>query len=207
MEQILSRDVLKRKRLGVYNMIDDQPDLLDLEAQGFSLRAFLIRDWPYLAMLGSAVLGVAFTSIAPEPMTAYWEILVPFFAAVCVLTRWRDSQHQKLLWRLIRIEALHWGAVLVAMQLVFITDVRQMMNAIAAGLMVMTLLALGTFTAGAQIGAWRICLVGAVLAMGVPFAAWLARATLLLLLAGILLSAFVAFAFAHHRHGEAPREP
>jgi hypothetical protein len=173
----------------------------------FDVRAFLGRDWPYIVMLVLAVIGVAFASVAPGPMTFYWEMLVPFFAIVCVFTRWRDSQHQKLHLRLIRIEALHWGAVFVAMQLIYVTDVSRMMNVNAAALVIMTLLALGTFTAGAQIGAWRISVVGIVLALGVPFVAWLERATLLLTLSVIGLIALAAFLFAHHRrnHGSPQR--
>jgi hypothetical protein len=186
-------------------MVDHKPDMHGLDALGFNPRDFLVRDWPYIAMLVLAVVGVALASVALEPMTEYWEILVPLFAAVCVWTRLRDSQQQKLVGRLIGIEALHWGAVFVAMHLIFVPDVSQMMNADAAALMVLTILALGTFTAGAQIGAWRICLVGAVLAVGVPFVAWLDRATLLTTLTAIVLVAFAAFLFAHHRrHGEEP---
>jgi hypothetical protein len=175
------------------------------DAAHFDARAFVGRDWPYIAMLVLAVIGVAFASVAPEPMTVYWEILVPFFAIVCVFTRWRDSQHQKLHLRLVRIEALHWGAVFVAMRLVFVTDVSRMMNSDAAALVVMILLALGTFTAGAQIGAWRICVVGIVLALGVPFVAWLERATLLLTLSVIGLIVLAAFLFAHHRRNREPQ--
>jgi len=180
-----------------------EPDTLAPHASGFSPREFLARDWPYIAMLILAVFGVALASVALEPMTTYWRILVPLFAAVCVWTRLRDAQHQALLGRLIRIEALHWGAVLIAMHVVYMNDVSRMMNADAAALMVLTILALGTFTAGAQIGAWRICVVGAVLGLGVPFIAWLDRATLLITLASLGLVALAAFIFVHHRQAGA----
>jgi hypothetical protein len=35
------------------------------------VRAFLIRDWPYFAMLGLALFGVAYTSVARQAMTNY----------------------------------------------------------------------------------------------------------------------------------------
>ena len=73
------------------------------------------------------------------------------------------------------------------------------MNAIASGLMMMVLLALGTFTAGAQIGAWRISLVGVVLGAAVPFIAFLERATLLVTLVGVALLAIFGFYYSH-RH-------
>ncbi|MEK8091236.1 hypothetical protein WOC76_01585 [Methylocystis sp. IM3] len=52
------------------------------------------------------------------------------------------------------------------------------MNADASALMVLTVLALGTFTAGLN-GVWRMCLIGAPLALGVPLIAWIDEATLL----------------------------
>jgi hypothetical protein len=186
--------------LGDCAVVDHEPEMQEVDEPRLSLRSFFIHDWPYIAMLGLAIFGVALASVVRESMTAYWELLVPFFAAVCVLARWRDSQHQKLLGRLIRIEAFHWGAVLVAMNLIFFTDVSRMMNADAAALMVLLLLALGTFTAGAQIGSWRIAVVGVVLALGVPIVAWLERAALLLTLAGIVVAALAALLYLHHTH-------
>ena len=54
------------------------------------------------------------------------------------------------------------------------------MNADASALAALTVLALGTFTAGVRIRAWPICLVGVVQALGVPAIAWLEQSALLL---------------------------
>lgn len=175
---------------------DDNP-----KAPRSKLRAFLAKDWPYLAMLALALFGVAYTSIARQAMTTYWIVLTPFFAVICIVTRWRNVSGNAPHWHLIQTEALHWVAVLVAMYLVFVADVKQMMNADASALMVLTLLALGTFTAGVHVAAWRICLVGVVLALAVPAVAWLEQATLLILLVAVVLVAIVVFYFLHE-----PRE-
>ena len=58
------------------------------------------------------------------------------------------------------------------MHLMFVADVGRMMNADASALAALTILALGTFTAGVHIMAWRICLIGGLLALGVPAIAW-----------------------------------
>ena len=50
----------------------------------------------------------------------------------------------------------------------------------------------GTFTAGVHIAAWRICVVGIVLALGVPAIAWLEQSTLLLLLIAVVVVAVIA---------------
>src|SRR5271169_859466 len=52
------------------------------------VRHFLMREWPYLAMLVLAMFGVAYTSVTRRPMTLYWLALAPFIGFVCVLTRW-----------------------------------------------------------------------------------------------------------------------
>src|SRR5271155_3968733 len=128
---------------------------------------FLMREWPYLAMLVLALFGVAYTSITRRPITLYWLALAPFIGFVCVLTRWPAMKDRDQRLHLVWTQALHWGAVLAAMNLLYIADVGQMMSTDSRALYVLTLLALGTFTAGVHIGAWRICLVGVILAIGV----------------------------------------
>jgi hypothetical protein len=78
------------------------------------------------------------------------------------------------------------------MNLMFVADVGQMMNADARALASLTLLALGTFTAGVHIGAWRICLVGVILGAGVPAIAWLEQSALLLVLVAVVLIGIIA---------------
>ncbi|MGH6834481.1 MAG: hypothetical protein ACREC9_02815 [Methylocella sp.] len=178
-------------------MVDYETDDDDPKASRRSLRAFLIRDWPYFAMLALALFGVARTSIARAALSSYWIILAPFFAVICVISRWRDVEGKVPHWRLIQTEALHWLAVLVAMSIIFVADVKQMMNSDASALVLLTLLALGTFTAGVHVGAWRICLVGAVLALAVPAIAWLDQATMLILLVALVLVAIMVLYFMH----------
>ena len=122
-----------------------------LDASRLSLRAFLMRDWPYFAMLILALFGVAYTSISRQAMTTYWIVLAPCFAIICIIARWPDISGKELRWSLIKTEALHWLAVIVSMYLVFVSDVKQTMSSDASALMLLTLLALGTFTAGLHV--------------------------------------------------------
>jgi hypothetical protein len=180
-------------------MVDYESDDDGRKASRFSLRGFLIRDWPYFAMLAVALFGVARTSIARGSMTNYWIVVAPFFAVICVITRWRDVEGEAPHWRLIKTVALHWLAVLIAMYLVFVSDVKQMMSSDASALVLLTVLALGTFTAGIHIPAWRICVVAVVLGLAVPAIAWLDQATLLLLLIASALLVVVLLYFMYRR--------
>jgi hypothetical protein len=83
------------------------------------------------------------------------------------------------------------------MHLMFVADVSRMMNADASALAALTVLALGTFTAGTHIGAWRFCLVGVILGVGVPTIAWLEQSALFLLLAVAVLAAVIVPFFWH----------
>jgi hypothetical protein len=62
----------------------------------------------------------------------------------------------------------------------------------ARALASLILLALGTFTAGVHIAAWRICLVGIILGASVPAIAWLAQSALLLVVAAFVLVGITA---------------
>src|ERR1700738_4709045 len=52
-----------------------------------------------------------------------------FHWSYLVVTRWRDAENREQRLRLIWTQALHWGAVLLAMHLMFVADVNRMMNA------------------------------------------------------------------------------
>ena len=182
-------------------MTDPQSDNPAPDASRFSLRAFFAREWPYLLVLILALFGVAYTSFSRSPMTNYWIALAPFIGVICVITRWQDAKDKEQRLRLIWTQALHWVAVLLAMRLMFVADVGRMMNADARALAALTLLALGTFTAGVHIAAWRICLVGIVLGVGVPAIAWLEQSALLILLVAIVIAALIAPFFWRDKWG------
>lgn len=158
----------------------------------FHPRTLLKNEWPYLLVLVLALFGVAYTSLSRSPMAMYWIVLAPLVGAICVVSRWNDMPDRDARLRLLWTQALHWAAVLLAMHLMFVADVARMMNADASGLAALTLLALGTFTAGVHIGSWRIALVGFILGAGVPGIAWLDQSALFILLVLLVIVAIVA---------------
>jgi hypothetical protein len=164
-------------------------------------RSFLRREWPYLLVLVLALFGIAFTSFSRTPLWLYWVALAPLIGVICIVARWRDLPDRDQRLRLVWTQALHWIAVLLAMQLMSVADVARMMNADASALAVLTLLALGTFTAGVHTAQWRICLVGLILGIGVPGIAWLEQSALLLLLVALVVIAIAAPLFWRGRQG------
>lgn len=104
--------------------IEDRP-----EAWPKPLLGFLKREWPYLVILVLALFGVAYTSITRTPMTVYWFVLGPFIGLVCVVTRWPATRDRDERMHLVWTQALHWAAVLGAMNLLYIADVGQTISA------------------------------------------------------------------------------
>lgn len=149
---------------------------------------FMVGAWPYLLMLALTLIGIALSSISAGRMIVFWEALVPIFALICFAVR-RTEQTSKGVITDIRQEALHWLAVFLAMRLIMLPALSQMLNADALALMLLTVLALGTVTAGNQTGSWRIGLVGVLLGAAVPGVAWVERTVLLV---AIVLAAIVS---------------
>ena len=151
--------------------------------------SFWLRELPYVVVLILTLVGVAYASFSRQSMVGYWEFLAPVIGLLCVGTAWPQAPDKAARLRLIWTQALHWLAFLVAMNLLLLSGVASMLSADATGLMILTLLALGTFVAGVHIQAWQICVLGTVMALGVPAIAWIERSALLLLLVVVALAA------------------
>jgi len=159
---------------------------------------FVLSDWPYLLMLVLAVVGVAYTSFVQDSL--YWVILTPLIGLICIASGWPETETREHRARLILTQVLHWGAVLVAMELMSLQVTRQV-SGIASALGVLTLLALGTFTAGLHMRTWKVAAVGVVLGISVPGIAFLQQSALLLLLiAAVLVTAIAVPFFWSKRH-------
>lgn len=155
-----------------------------------TLLSFLVSEWPYLLMLALALVGVAYTSFSQAPVRTYWLALCPINGLICIGAGWREASGGER-FHLVWTQILHWFAVFLTIELMLIADVARMMNADAKALSALTILALGTFTAGLHIGAWRVGFVGILLGLGVPGIAWLERSVLLILLVVVALAAVI----------------
>ena len=148
-----------------------------------SRRASLwVRELPFSLVLILTVLGVAYTSFSKRPIIGYWEILAPIIGLVCVGVGWQSVNDKAGRLRLIATQALHWFAFLVVMNLMLLPSVQRNFNADATGIAIFTLLTLGTFTAGVHVLSWQICLLGLIMALGIPAIAWIENSALIFVL-------------------------
>lgn len=168
--------------------------------------SFWIRELPFALVLILTTIGVAYTSFSKQPITGYWEVLAPLIALVCVGAGWENADDNAKKIRLIATQALHWIAFIVVMNLLLLSSVQRVFSAGATGLAIFTLLALGTFTAGVHVLSWQVCLLGLVMALGIPAIAWIENSALLLVLVVAVVVAIVAV-FWWRIHESRTRQP
>ncbi|MFO1079042.1 MAG: hypothetical protein U1E23_00235 [Reyranellaceae bacterium] len=172
------------------------------ETERGGLGGWLLRDLPYAAMLVFALGGLVLTSFRSTTTYYYWMALAPVYALICVASGWKELETGGERWQLALTQALHWLALLAAMWLMFLPQVRGIENDNATSLSLLVLLGLGTFLAGVHARVWRICIVGAFLALAVPAVAWIQESAMLLLVVALLAVAVVAgFWWLRHREG------
>jgi hypothetical protein len=158
--------------------VDDTPEPIPHSVKD----ALLLRTLPYAIVLGLVLFGVAYTSIAEQPMGFFWELVAIATGVLCVTTGWAKLDSRATRVRLMWTQAVHWIAIFFAMSILFLPSVQRLLPSQATGLALLLLLALGTFLAGIHVS-WEICILGLVMAMLVPAIAWLKGSALFLVLA------------------------
>ena len=163
--------------------------------------SFWIRELPFTLVLILTVGGVAYTSFSKGPIVGYWEILTPIIALVCVGAGWQEAGDRRKRLRLIVTHVLHWLAFLLVMNLMLLGSVQRVFTAQTTALAIFTLLALGTFTAGVHVLSWQVCLLGVIMALGIPAIAWIENSALLVVLIVAAVVAVGAVLWWHWRQG------
>ncbi len=161
--------------------------------------ASLLAELPYYAIVVLGLIGVFWTSLSRAPTTTYWVIVTPIVGLLSIAGGWRHSQPGGRV-AMIATQIGQWAAVLVAMWLINVSDIRGLVNSDALARMLLTLLALGVFVSGLDLRAWKLCVAGAFLAIAVPLVAWFQQAALILLLiGGVLIALGLALWWARAR--------
>jgi hypothetical protein len=150
--------------------------------------SFWIKELPFTLVLILVIGGVAYTSVSKKPIVGYWEILAPIIALVCVGAGWQEAGDKSGRLRLIVTQALHWFAFLLVMNMMLLASVQNIFTAQTTALAIFILLALGSFTAGVHVLSWQVCLLGLIMALGIPAIAWVENSALLvgLIAAGVV---------------------
>jgi len=153
----------------------------------FGRADFSWQRFPFAIALVLAIAGVAYTNISHQPLVGYWEFLALAIAVVCVVTKWPELDNKQAQFRLIWTQALHWVAVLVTMNMMLVSGVQQLLPTPATSLVLLTLLALGTFLAGLSLLSLQICFLGIAMGAAVPALSWLKQSMVFFLLAAVFV--------------------
>jgi hypothetical protein len=142
------------------------------------------RHLPYLLVLALALAGVAYSNMSQKSLAGYWELLALISGIVCIFSEWGKTEDKEARVRLVWTQAVHWIAVLVAMNIMLLSGVQQLLPAPATSLVLLMLLALGSFLAGLNLTSLELCFLGLVLALAVPALSWVKQSILFIILAG-----------------------
>lgn len=145
------------------------------------------RHVPYLLILALALAGVAYSNMSQKPLAGYWELVALITGGVSIFTEWDKNEERRARVRLIWTQAVRWIAVLVAMNIMLLAGVQQLLPAPATSLVLLMLLALGSFLAGLNLASLELCFLGLVLALAVPTISWVKQSMLFIILGAALV--------------------
>lgn len=149
---------------------------------------FWLKELPFSLVLILTLIGVAYTSFSKQPITGFWELLAPLIALVSIATGWKNATDRQARAQLVGTQIMHWFAFLLVMNLMLLPSVQRDFSAQATGLAIFTLMALGTFTSGVHVLSWQVCLLGLIMALGIPAIAWIENTALIsLLVVGVVI--------------------
>ena len=159
-----------------------------------------LYEYIQLALLVLVVIGVGISYFLPDKSYRYWVAMVPIFGIACTSSEWSRLRRQNLgIWKTVRNQLIHWFGVLVSVYLVHMLLNIQLLTKQNAGLVVLLMLALGTFLAGLQLG-WRLYVLGAFLWIILVMAAYLQGSLWVMILVGVVMISL--FLYLRSRSGK-----
>lgn len=164
------------------------------------LRRLTVYEYILLALMALAVIGVGITYFIPDKSYRYWLAMIPVFGIGCTSIEWSRLRRQDLgIWKTLRNQLIHWFGVLVSVYLVHMLLNIQQLTKQNAGLIVLLVLALGTFLAGIQLG-WRLFVLGVFLWVILVMAAYLQGSLWVMILIGVVMISL--FIYLRSRSGK-----
>ena len=171
--------------------------------RGLLRRIFRPKDIGFYLMLFLAWIGAAYTQADAENSRWYWHSMIPIFGLICIITEWGSvAPTAKARALLIVRQILHWGGLLIVIQLAFMATNQGFMNALDArqtSLLLMLTVTLSTFLAGIHFD-WRLCLVALFLAAGALLMVMVQNLipSLIYLVIGIIIVYLIWIRLEHH---------
>jgi hypothetical protein len=130
-----------------------------------------VEEIAFIALLLLAIGGMAVADFSARLALSYWLAVIPLFGAVSVYSGWRRARAGgKNVSAVLLSQLLHWGALVLAMYLIYLLERTGRLNREDAGLVALLSLSLTTVLAGIHFD-WRLAVLGMLLAVGTAGAA------------------------------------
>lgn len=120
----------------------------------------LVFNIPYAVLYGIAIWLVALTNSDQAKASADWLIFIPLVGLVATVSGWRwvgTGGRAKALYLLRQV--LHWGALMLVINLLFMPSMLQFLNAEDHGFVIIFLLGLAAILSGIHID-WKMAVFG-----------------------------------------------
>jgi MFS family permease len=169
-------------------------------------RLFRPKDIGFYLMILLAWTGAVYTTYDAQGSRWYWQWLIPIFGLICIVTEWPHvAPTPKARALLVARQILHWGVVLLMLQLIFIASNQGFMDTLndrQASFLLMLTVTLSTFLAGIYFD-WRLCVVAIFLGASAIFMVIVQNIAPALVLIGIVvIIAYFAWAWWYNRSQE-----
>jgi hypothetical protein len=150
-----------------------------------------VEEIAYIALLMLAIGGMAVTDYSARSGLSYWLVVIPLFGAVSVFSGWRRaSAGGKNVSAVLIAQLLHWGALVLAVYLIYLLEGAGRLNRDDAGLVALLSLSLTTVLAGIHFDR-RLAVLGILLAIGTACAAFVEEFFWILLVPAVLAGVIV----------------
>lgn len=175
-------------------------------SQTASGNASLHFKWLFLGLVVLATVGIAIMDFSARYGLWYWLAMAPIFGGASIAIGWQKAaaETSESAGHFLRRQLLHWGALIVAMLLVFLQQHTLSMPPTTAGLIALLMLSLATLLAGVHFQ-WRMAVVGAILAVTYVAAIVVDQFFWLMLILAVVAGAIMIF--VQHKPSATPSDP
>lgn len=113
----------------------------------------------FYGLIMLSLIGAVILQVSVSFGRTYWLTMIPIIAVATIYVEWAKVRNEEVKWTtLIRMQILHWGSLVIAVQLVSLLSNFGRVNNTAVSSMTLLLLAQTTFLVGVHRD-WRFCVV------------------------------------------------
>ncbi|QBQ55244.1 hypothetical protein [Nitrosococcus wardiae] len=175
---------------------EEEDEAMDMVERAYPRKSFTLVEVIFYGLIILSVVGVAITQASVVMGRVYWLAMIPIIAAATFYVEWVRGREEGIKWRaLLRTQLYHWGALLVAVELVYMLFNFGRLSNEGVSLVVLLLLAQTTFLVGVYVD-WRFSIVALFQAFSLIVLAYLKAYIWIILLIAI---GIIALGFYFHR--------